>query len=278
MRRRTIAIIVAVVLALAAAGIVVWYVSGLREETEAVEQTQTVLVAVEDIPELTTGEAMIENRLVERRQVVVDAVVPGALTSEVALQGKVLTTRAAKGQQILQSQLGMPEEQSLSFRIKQGMRAMTLPVDRHVAVGGAIREGDRVDVIATFDGEDVQEAQLPLGKILTPAEAAGIAAATGLDLEQIMSPISRLIVQQVEVLAMDLLLPELEGSGGGVLGAGGARREVPDSPVITLMVTPEDAEKLVFAQEFGSVWFTLVPAEDTTEVTTPGHALPNVLR
>ena len=96
-RRRTIAIIVAVVLALAAAGLVVWYVSSLREETTTAEQTQTVLVATADIPERTTGEAIIENGLVERQQVVVSSVVPGAITSELSLQGKVLTMRCSHG-------------------------------------------------------------------------------------------------------------------------------------------------------------------------------------
>ena len=90
MRRRTIAIIIAVVLALAAAGLVVWYVSSIREETTTAEQTQTVLVATADIPERTTGEAMIENGLVERQQVAISSVTPGALTSELSLQGKVL--------------------------------------------------------------------------------------------------------------------------------------------------------------------------------------------
>jgi len=61
-------------------------------------------------------------------------------------------------------------------------------------------------------------------------------------------------------------------SGGGNGG------EVPDMPVITLMVTPADAEILVFVQEFGKAWFTLVPAEDTTEVETTGRVVHNVLR
>lgn len=280
MRRRTIAIIIAVVLALAAAGLVVWYVSSLREETATVEQTQTVLVATADIPERATGEAIIANSLVERQQVVVSSVTPGAIASEASLQGKVLTIPVAKGQQILQSQLGIPEEQSLSFRIKQGMRAITLPVDRNNGVGGDIKEGDRVDVIATFEAEALQQVLLSLGTVLSPIEAQRIGQLTGIDPATVFSPLSRMVLQQVEVLAMDPLLEKTaDGGGGGVFSqAGDVSRQVPDTPVITLMVTPGDAEKLVFAQEFGKVWFTLVPAEDTSEVQTTGQALPNLLR
>lgn len=278
MRRRTIAIIVAVVLALAAAGLVVWYVSSLEKETTTVEQMQTVLVAKEDIPARTSGEVIIEKRLVEPQQVPLSAVVPGALISEAALQGKVTTIPILKGQQVLQTQLGAPEEQSLSFRIKHGMRAITLPIDRYNAVGGAIREGDRVDVIATFEAEDFQQIQLPAAAVLSPAEVARVKQLTGLDLTTTFSPISRIVLQQVEVLAVDPLLESETGGGGGVFGSGSQTQKVPGEPVITLMVTPADAEKLVFAEKFGSVWFTLVPAEDTTEVETVGRSLLNLLR
>ncbi len=277
MRRRTIAIIIAVVLALAAAGLVVWYVSSLREERTTVEQMQTVLVAKEDIPALTTGEAMIENGLVERQQVAVSSVVPGALSDETGLQGMVLTIPAAKGQQILRGQLGAPEEQSLSFEIKQGMRAITVPVDRDNGVGGAIKKGDRVDVIATFEVEDFQQVLLPIGTLLPAADVQRILLSTGIDLTQTVSPVSKMLLQQVEVLAMDPLV-ETTTSGGGAFSQSEAGQEVPNLPVITLMVTPADAEKLVFAQQFGNVWFTLVPAEDTTSVSTPGQALPNLFR
>jgi pilus assembly protein CpaB len=276
-RRRTIAIIIAVILALAAAGLVVWYVSSLREETTTVEQTQTVLVAKEDIPALTTGEAIIQNGLVERQQVAVSSVVPGALIDETSLQGMVVTIPVAKGQQLLQSQLGVPEEQSLSFEIKQGMRAISIPVDRDNGVGGAIKKGDRVDVIATFEAEDFQQVLLPLGAVLPATDVQRVLNLTGIDLAQTTSPVSKMLLQQVEVLAMDPLVGTATSSGGA-FGQSEGGAEVPDLPVITVMVTPEDAEKLVFAEQFGKVWFTLVPAEDTTSVTTPGRALPNLFR
>lgn len=268
-------------LALAAAGLVVWYVSSLREEATVAEPTRTVLVAVVDIPARTTGEAIVANELVQRQEVVLSSVAPGALSSEAALEGKVLTVPVAKGQQILESQLGAPGEQSLSFRIKAGMRAITIPVDRENGVGGAIREGDRVDVIATFKAEEFAQVGLTLGAALTPLEASRIQTLTGLDLTQTTGAMSITILQQVEVLAMDLLIPitTQTGDSGGFGGGGGATTErPPDQPVITLMVEPADAEKLVFANQFGSVWFTLVPAEDTTEADTTGRVLPNVLR
>ncbi len=43
----------------------------------------------------------------------------------------------------------------------------------------------------------------------------------------------------------------------------------PNSTVFTFEVTPEEAERLVFAQQAGSLWYTLVPP-DFVEVDTIG--------
>jgi len=303
-----IAIIAAVVLALVAAGLVIWYVSSLREEIKEAEPTRVVLVATADIPARTTGESIVANKLVERKEIVASAVAPGALSSEADLKDKILTVPVAKGQQLLASQLGVPEEQSLSYRIKNGMRALSLAIDRRNAVGGAIKVGDRVDVIATFDADQFSAVQLVpsttvpptvpgqapstittppavpmnLGMVLSPEELARIKELTEVDLSQTISSVSITILEQVEVLAVDNLLPVVtrrEG-GGGVLSGGGetVTEDVPPSPVITLMVTPRDAEKLVYAQTYGNITFTLVPARDTTPVGPTGAALPNLFR
>ena len=282
MRRRTVAIIVAVVLALVAAGLVVWYVSSLKEETTPPVVTRTVVVAVTDIPARTTGEAMVANGLVQEQQVNATAVAPGAINSISSLQGMALTVPVASGQQLLQTQLASPSSQALSFRIKTGMRAITLPIDRYNAVGGAIKEGDRVDVIATFKSDEFQAAQLNLGAALSPAEAARIQALTGIDLSKSIAGMSITLLQQVDVLAVDPLTAASTTAttqAGGVFSSGTVTTSpVPEAPVITLMVTPSDAQKLAYAQQFGVLWFTLVPAEDTTKVTTEGLALPNLLR
>jgi Flp pilus assembly protein CpaB len=282
-RRRTVAIIVAVVLALVAAGLVVWYVSSLKGEKAAPVVTRTVVVAIADIPARTTGEAMVANGLVQEKQVDSTAVTPGAVNSLSSLQGMALTVPVASGQQLLKTQLAEPSTQALSFQIKTGMRAITLPIDRNNAVGGAIKEGDRVDVVATFKTDVFQVSGLGLGIALSAAETARIQALTGLDLSKTISPLTVILLQQVEVLAVDALSASSTTATtqvGGVFsnGSSTATTELNRAPVITLQVTPSDAQKLVFAQEYGVVWFTLIPAEDTTKVTTEGLALPNLLR
>ena len=289
MRRRTIAIIAAVVLALAAAGLVVWYVSSLRNEETVAEPTQMVLVATADLPARATGEEIVANNLIERKTVVISSVAPGALSNESQLQGMVLTVPVAKGQQILQSQLGAPEEQSLSYRIKTGMRAISIAVDRRNAVGGAIKEGDRVDVIATFEAGEFSAVQmippttsstLPTGRAdgvhyldhdCHDSHGPGHGPLAGRDRQNqgshgVRSDADRLQCQHHHSAAgrraghgHPAAADHADAGGGGVLGGRDqtTTEDVPDSPVITLMLSPADAEKIVYAQTFGKITFTL---------------------
>ena len=271
-------------MALVAAGLVVWYVSSLKGEKIPTVVTRPVVVAVANIPARTSGEDMVANGLVQEQQVAEAAISPGVVTSLSSLKGMVLAVPVVSGQQLLQTQLATPESQAMSFRIKSGMRAITLGIDRQNSVGGAIKEGDRVDVIATFKSDEFQVATMSLGAALSPVEVARIQALTGLDLTKVISPLSVTILQQAEVLAVDPLeasTTEVTQAGSnGVFSSGSSttKTSVPQSPVITLMVTPSDAERLAYAQQTGSVWFTLVPTSDTTKVTTEGVALPNLLR
>jgi Flp pilus assembly protein CpaB len=267
-RRRTIAIIVSIALALAAAGLVWWYVSSVKTDQTTEEEAVTVVVARETIPESTTGDAAVQNRLVEEQSLPKQYAVDGVLTNSSDLQGKVFQTTVAKGQQIVASQLGAPETQSMSFKVEKGMRAVSVPVDRQRGVGGLIRDGDRVDVIATFPAEVLSQGGVNLGAVLPLTERERLQKATGVDLATTASSVSRIVLQQVNVLKIDPF-PE-----AGTPDTGG-ESTTPADPVIVLQVTPDEAERLVFAQEQGKVWFALIPAEDTKKVITPGRAILN---
>jgi pilus assembly protein CpaB len=275
------------VLALVAAGLVVWYVSSVKEEKTPVVLNKPIVVAVANIPARTTGEAMVANGLVKQQEIPETAIPAGAVTDLATLKGMVLSVPVVAGQQLLQTQLAEPATQALAFRLKQGMRAITLNIDPQNAVGGQIQEGDRVDVIATFKADEFQVAAMPIGSALSATEVARLQALTGLDLTKVISPLSVTILQQAEVLSIDQMLPTstvtTQGTSGGLFGGTNSsntktEEKLPENPVITLAVTPADAEKLAYAEQFGSVYFTLVPTSDTTKVTTEGVALPNILR
>jgi pilus assembly protein CpaB len=275
MRKRAIAIIGAVVLAVAAAALTMWYASSVRTEAVKQEDTQVVLVATDSIPARTMGDAVVSNNLVERQEVPLKLVAPGALTSEAQLKGKVLQASLSQGQQIVSSQLMAPEQESLAFRVKDGMRAVSVTIDRARAVAGLITPGDRVDVIATFEYEVLSEGNVTLGQLLPSEEIERIKIETGLDINSSKSSVTRTVLQQAEVLHIDPPDKLAAASRKPTEGEGDGETEAPDLPVAVLMVTPEEAEKLVFAEEIGVVSFALVPAEDREKVSTPGRMLGN---
>lgn len=274
MGRRTIAIIIAVILALAAAGLVWWYVSSVREESEAETQTQAVLVATATIPARTTGEDVVANRLVTVQNVPANLVAPGAIGDQNELKGRVVSTEIARGQQIVASQLVAPEAISaVGSQLEKGMRAISLPIDRASAVAGTMKAGDRVDVIASFKNETITQANASDGALLVPAERERVQGVTGVDSETSRSMFTRTIVQQVEILQVDQI-----GTAAGGVSLGGNQDDqeaAPDEPVVVLKVSLVDAERLVLAAEDGEIWFALVPTSDEEKVQTPGRFLLN---
>lgn len=274
MNRRTLTLAGAGLLALLAAAVVWLYVASIKDQVETSEQTTTVLVATADIPARTSGERIVEKSLVERKQIPRGVAALGAATDETQLQGKVLVSAVAKGQQVVASQLTAPEAQSLSFQIKTGMRAVSVKIDRVSAVGGTIRAGDRVDVISTFEYSVINEGKVSMSSLIPQNERKRILDATGVDLAASKSSVSRVILQQVEVLRIDPVDTQTASAVSSEQDTK-SKEEAPNSPVATLMVSAHDAERLVFAQEQGSIALVLVPAEDRQQVQTPGAVLIN---
>ncbi len=294
MKRRSILIVLAVVLALGAAGLVYWYTGAVKKQASVADDaTRYVLVAREDIPARTSGALAVQKGMAEAKAVPESLIAPGALTNASALDGRVFTGAVAKGQQIVSGLLGDPEQQSLSYEIKAGMRAVAIPIDRLRGVGGTPRVGDRVDVYATFTRDELAQAGLSVENVLPAAEqgkdgelvlaepvamtttktedeeeSGGTTPGTGL-----VSSITKVLLQQVEVLAIDALQGN---SGAGVLTDNG--EDAPKNPVVVLMIAPEDVERLVFSQEIGTLWLALVPAEDAEQALTPGRILTNIFR
>jgi pilus assembly protein CpaB len=111
-------------------------------------------------------------------------------------------------------------------KIPEGMKAISIPVNEVSSVAFFIQPGDWIDVLATFMGTDV---------------------ASELQLNEAMLDLStRPVVQSVKVLAV-----------GDKYRASDRQRTEPYSSV-TLLVTMEEAAKLIFARDFFNARMTLV--------------------
>jgi Flp pilus assembly protein CpaB len=162
----------------------------------------------------------------------------------------------------------------LSEVIPSGKQAITIGMDNIRGVNGFVEAGDRVNLIVTVD----------IQAEFIPADFPTLDPDTGTEVpgeeETVTVTYTRYVLQGLPVLAVGRAIrPEddaptvvdVEPAPGTETGVEGeaVEEEIGNDTVFTIEVTPEEAERLAFAFENGSVWMTLVP-EDFVAVETNG--------
>ena len=154
-RRRTLVLVVGVLLALGAGAAAFMLSSQGQEEPETVFPTREVVVASDFIPARET----IQLNMLELREVPLDDSNAGAFTSTAEVAGSVAAISIVQAQPVTPYMLAQAQGQgSLSILGPDEtiapdspvLRAVSLNVPSERAVGGYIVANDRVDVIATF--------------------------------------------------------------------------------------------------------------------------------
>lgn len=254
MRTKAIVIVIALVLAGVATALAVNYINSARSEVASSSEPIEVLVAKEDIPRGLAAEELIAKEMIVLEEVPQRYVAADAISSVRAIEGQVLNTPLSKGEQVTTARFSVPSAAGLAYSVPSDQVAIAIPVDEVRGLSRLVRPGDRIAVFVTLDNapEDKGGALGEITRLLLP-EAKVVAMGGKLTAEQ--------TVQTTE-----------EDQGGG--GAFGAANEESDAPrVMTLSVTPQDAEKLIFAEETGSVWVTLLPATAQEAPSAPGRSL-----
>ncbi len=157
----------------------------------------------------------------------------GAFESVEKLTGRVAVVNIAPREPITEARLA-PEGTAggLSAVIPEGYRAMTVKVDDVVGISGFVMPGTLVDIVVVID----------------PAEKAGM-----------QDPISKIVLQNIKVLAngQNIDKPEHE-------------REANSVKAVTLLVTPEQAEKLALAASEGKLQLVMRNSIDQGDEQTQG--------
>lgn len=290
MKLRIVLLILALILGAAAVFGVIAYVGSVKASAEEEVEKVEVLVAAQNIPSQTTVETLIERNMVTTAGVPRKYLAEGVLTSLEDYRGYVAANHINKGEQITTTKFAKPEDMGLVFVIPDGMLAVSIPVDEITGVSNLIDVGDRVNVVATFFPEDIEEdsttgatsapaVQLEEGESEgeTPVAEESISRISDEGIK-IKKEITRTLLWNVEVLYIGTRVytggtTQESGFLGTQTGSDSRSAEV---KVITVAVTPEDSEKLVFSEEMGSVWLALVPLDGIEEEETPGITLDNV--
>ncbi len=145
-------IIIAVLLGLLSVLALNYYIKTLDKPAMATIPHSEVVVAKNTIPQHTR----IMSEMLEVRSVPTDMVHPEAVRSMSAVSGGISRSEIVKGEQILVSRVATDDRMaSLSYRVAEGMRAVSIPVGEVSGVAGFISPGDRLDVLVTYNDEDI---------------------------------------------------------------------------------------------------------------------------
>lgn len=255
--KRAIAVGVAVLLAAVATFALFSYVRGVEADVAEANESVQAYVAKDVIAQGTTGEDAVSSGLIVSEGIPRRLLAEGAVSSLDQISGRVASADVLPGEQIIAGRFVMPDDLSTELlNIPEDRQAMSIEVDVPSGVSQFIQRGSRVSLIA--------ELAAPSGSGAAPAEGQPAAA----DPQENVR--AQYLLQNLEVLAVgQRLVTTTTGEGEDQV------QQTQDRVLLTLAVSPEDAEKLTLAIFEGQVYFTLLPP-DQEPVETSGQTLDTI--
>jgi pilus assembly protein CpaB len=225
MRRSSLAVIVTMLLALAAAAGVFMYIQNVRQDATKGASTVDVLVSTVSIPAGQDLDQMVDEGVFVKKPFPQDSLVTGYVTDVYQLRGQRTAYPILAGEQISAARLrGALQAPGGELGIPKGMQAAALTLERQRVAGGVVRQGDHVEAYGTFTLPGSGQAQ-----------------------------VTRVLVPDAQVLSVH----------------GVSETATADTLTITLAVTPQEAELLVYGQETGHLWLTLLPPNEAGVIVPP---------
>ncbi|MGH2691237.1 MAG: Flp pilus assembly protein CpaB [Actinomycetota bacterium] len=245
MTRRTLAVSGAVVLAAVAAVALTSYVRGVEAKAVQSQEPVSAYVAKEIIPAGKTASSAIGDGLIVKVPVPRRLVPEGSIKSLREIQGKVAGANILKGEQILAARFIRPADARGILPIPADRQAISVEVGIPPGVAGFIQPGDRVSVLASLEVQtsgDKKESKV------------------------------QYLLQDVQVLSVGQRIVTTESKDKD--GKSQVTQEQ-NRVLMTLALTPDEVERIVYAIFKGEVYFTLVPSGQQP-VTTPGRTATNI--
>lgn len=220
------------VLGLLTAFLLYYYLNNMQDPALAAVPHGDVVLAKSSIPAHTR----ISAEMLEVRSFPVDMIHPEAGDDISLFVGGIARSEIVKGEQVLANRVYTEERKAtLSYRIAENMRAVSIPVNEVTGVSGYIAPGDMVDVLMTIEDDNINNG-----------------AATTVTL-----------FQKINVLAIGELPRQVEDDESRLVNT------------VTLEVTPEQAEVLAFSYQRGSFHLVLRSPADETIVALDAYGTVN---
>jgi pilus assembly protein CpaB len=227
MKERGLVVVLAFLLAIGATAAVFLYVNGVKSDATSGGTTSQVIVSKQVIPSGTNLDGLVSSGAFVTKAVPTEDLVPGAITSIQQLQGKTTSQTILAGEQIPIARVngsvaGGP------LAIPKGMQAETFQLSASQGVSGHLFQSNHIAIYATFDNAPIKGA------------ASGIATSGGAG----GGTVTVDLVPDVQVL--DVIRPEAKSSTSSQF-------------LVTMALTPQDAQRLAYTLDQGRVWVALLP-------------------
>ncbi|KSU78933.1 pilus assembly protein CpaB [Pseudarthrobacter enclensis] len=242
MKARLLGGIAALVVAVIGTVLLFNYVQGADRRALANTETEDILVVKQSVPAGTPAREL--NQYLTTKAVPRAAVAEDAIEDLSAIESKVTAVGLVPGEQLLSSRLVEASTFIGPARVEvpAGLQEITVRLDIDRVVGGTIQAGDTVGVFISLGDSTAgggNGTQLTFHKVLVTA------------------------VQFSSGQSVQTQGEATQASSTGALKAEGNKQAAGDSYLITLARDAVDAEKLVYAAEFGKIYLSKEPAGAT---------------
>jgi pilus assembly protein CpaB len=229
-KRRLLAALAALVLALVGVAVLLGYARGADARAMAGVRTVSVLVVDKPIAQGTPAARLKD--LVRRELLPAKAVAPGRVTDLSDLAGEVATVDLKQGEQLLAGRFSSPDTLRApgTVDVPDGDEEVSVLLEPQRAMGGRLAAGDKVGIFVSIKLQD--------GTVQTHA-----------------------VLHQV-------LVTQVQGAVAPGKQAQPSNGTAPANLMVTFAVTAKQAEPIVFGQEHGSLWLSLEPKDAKTGGTT----------
>jgi Flp pilus assembly protein CpaB len=147
-------IVIAVAVAAFAAMLTAFYVSNYKRHVQQEQKNVPVLVAARTIDAGTPGSEVLAKKLAVVQEMPRRSVVMGSFSSLDQVETLISTEKVYAGEQVTARRFSPLRERGVRAKLDGNLRAIEVVGKRSQVLAGTLREGDRVDVLASFDFED----------------------------------------------------------------------------------------------------------------------------
>lgn len=248
MGRRTVILIVAVLIAALGTALVWLYVRNLGQEEVEGQELVPVLVAQTPIEAGTSGDAAQQAAAFTTIQIPREQLADGALSDPSTILDQVALVPIYPNEQILQQKFGTPGQQA-SFIIPEGKIAASFQFSDPARVAGLVRPSSEVAIFVTTSAPEGTDVGGPGGGDVGAGQN-----------------FTQLVLPRIEVLAagQTTVISQTTTDAQGQE----TTEQIPLA-ILTLALTQQEAQKIIFAQSQGELYLGLLTEDSEVEIGEP---------